>query len=121
MSITTELSTFDDPSSRRELLTVASFLAGYGTATRTGYTTDLRLFADWCRECGLGLFEVQRSHLELFGRSLEARGLMPSTVARRLGVDELLPILRTRGSRGAKPCNPCSPSQGRQRIENPRP
>ena len=84
MSITTDLSAFDDPTSRRELLIVASFLAGYGTATRTGYATDLRLFANWCRECGLGLFEVQRSHLELFGRSLEARGLMPSTVARRL-------------------------------------
>ena len=84
MSITAELSTFDDPTSRRELLAIAGFLAGFGTSTRTGYATDLRLFGDWCRECGLGLFEVERSHLELFGRSLEARGLMPSTVARRL-------------------------------------
>lgn len=84
MSITTELSTFDDPTSRRELLVIAGFLAGYGTSTRTGYATDLRLFADWCRDYRLSLFEVQRSHLELFGRSLEARGLMASTVARRL-------------------------------------
>ena len=81
---TFELSSLDEPTFRRELLVVASFLAGYGASTRTGYATDLRLFTSWCRDCGLGLFEVQRSHLELFGRSMEARGLMPSTVARRL-------------------------------------
>jgi len=33
---------------------------------------------------GLDLFEVQRSHFELFGRSMEARGLVASIVARRL-------------------------------------
>ena len=84
MSITAELSTFDDPTGRRELLTIAGFLAGYGAATRNSYATDLRIYADWCAEFGLRLFEVQRSHLELFGRSMEARGLMVSTVARRL-------------------------------------
>ena len=72
---TSELSSFDEPTFRRELLVVASFLAGYGASTRTGYATDLRLFAEWCRTNGLDLFEVQRSHLELFGRSMEARGL----------------------------------------------
>lgn len=81
---TFELSSFDEPSFRRELLVVASFLAGYGASTRTGYATDLRLFAEWCRSNGLDLFEVQRSHLELFGRSMDARGLMASTIARRL-------------------------------------
>ena len=50
---TFELSSFDEPSFRRELLVVASFLAGYGTSTRTGYATDLRLFAEWCRANGL--------------------------------------------------------------------
>lgn len=84
MSPTTELPVLDDPISRREMLAIAGFLAGFGTATRTGYATDLRQFTAWCRDCGLELFEVQRSHLELFGRSMEARGLMPSTVARRL-------------------------------------
>ena len=81
---TSDLSSLDDPIFRRELLVVASFLAGYGTSTRNSYATDLRLFADWCRDYGLNLFEVQRSHLELFGRSMEAQGLMASTVARRL-------------------------------------
>ena len=84
MSIANELSTFDDPASRRELLTIAGFLAGYGTATRTSYATDLRIYAQWCSEFGLRLFQVQRSHLELFARSMEPRGLMASTVARRL-------------------------------------
>lgn len=84
MSIATELSTFDDPTGRRELLVMVGFLAGYSTATRNSYATDLRIYAHWCAEFGLRLFEVQRSHLELFGRSMEARGLMASTVARRL-------------------------------------
>lgn len=84
MSPTTALPVFDDPITHREMLAVAGFLAGFGTATRIGYATDLRQFSAWCRDCGLGLFEVERSHLELFGRSMEARGLMPSTVARRL-------------------------------------
>lgn len=84
MSSTTALPVFDDPVTRRAMLAIAGFLAGFGTATRTGYAMDLRLFTAWCRDCGLGLFEAQRSHLELFGRSMEARGLMPSTVARRL-------------------------------------
>lgn len=43
-----ELSSLDDPTFRRELLVVASFLAGDGTSTRNSYATDLRLFADWC-------------------------------------------------------------------------
>ena len=84
MSIATELSTFDDPTGRRELLVMAGFLAGYGTATRNSYATDLRIYAHWCAEFGLRLFEVQRSNVELFAQSMEARGLMASTVARRL-------------------------------------
>lgn len=53
---TSQLSSLDDPTSRRELLVVASFLASYGTATRKGYATDLRLFAGWCLDYGLSLF-----------------------------------------------------------------
>lgn len=80
MSIATELSTFDDPTGRRELLVMAGFLAGYGTATRNSYATDLRIYAHWCAELGLCLFEVQRSHLELFGQSMEGE-------SRTLGLD----------------------------------
>lgn len=44
MSVATELSAFDDPTGWRELLVMAGFLAGYGTATRNSYATDLRMF-----------------------------------------------------------------------------
>ena len=67
-----------------ELAAVAGFLAGYCGATRTSYATDLRLFAEWCRLGGLGLFSVKRAHLELFGRWMEQEGKMRSTVARCL-------------------------------------
>jgi len=46
---TSEPSSVNDPTFRRELLVVAGFLAGYGTATRNSYATDLRLFADGYR------------------------------------------------------------------------
>jgi integrase/recombinase XerD len=79
---------------------MAGFLAGYGSATGNSYATDLRIYAQWCTEFGLRLFEVQRSHLELFGRSMEARGLMPSTVVpAAVDVGQLLPVLRATGPR----------------------
>ncbi len=65
-------------------MAVGGFLAGYTGATRTSYTTDLRVFATWCRQADLGLLSVKRSHLELFGRWMEETGRMRSTVARRL-------------------------------------
>ncbi|MDH3682760.1 MAG: site-specific integrase [Acidimicrobiia bacterium] len=110
-----ELSSLDDPTFRRELLIAASFLAGYGTSTRTSYATDLRLFAEWCRDNGLNLFEVQRSHLELFGRSMEARGLMASTVARRLSA--LASFYRYCEQEGNVDCSPATHVR-RPRVDN---
>jgi integrase/recombinase XerD len=48
------------------------------------YTTDLRLFLEWCNENNTPLLDVRRAHLEIFGRTMEANGRMRSTVARRL-------------------------------------
>jgi integrase/recombinase XerD len=59
-------------------------LAGYTGNTRLSYTTDLRLFADWCADNRLRLLEVRRAHPEMFARSMEQDGRMRSTVARRL-------------------------------------
>ncbi|MGH7573352.1 MAG: site-specific integrase [Gemmatimonadota bacterium] len=73
----------DDPL-RTEATAVAGFLAGYCGSTRTSYATDLRLFSVWCHEAKLPLFGVRRAHLELFGRWMEERGRMGSTVSRRL-------------------------------------
>jgi integrase/recombinase XerD len=43
----------------------AGFLAGYSGSTRVSYTTDLRLFANWCGSRRLGVFDIKRVHLEL--------------------------------------------------------
>lgn len=70
-------------------LAVASFLARYGNEnTRKLYEIDLRIFVTWCHQHGLRpLVDVQRPHVELFGRWLEVeRGNGPGTVAHRLNV-----------------------------------
>lgn len=82
---TVEVVHLEDPLSVSERAAVAGFLAGYTANTLTSYTTDLRLFAQWCTTNDLHLFlDVRRAHLELFGRTMEADGRMRSTVARRL-------------------------------------
>jgi len=65
---------------------VVGFLLGYRNRhTRTAYTTDLRGFLGWCQGHDLDpLTDVTRTHLEAWTRSMEAEGLAPSTVARRL-------------------------------------
>ena len=78
------LAVIEQPSSSRELVAIAGFLASYGEGTRRSYATDLRMFAAWCTEGRLGLFEVKRAHIELFGRGMEENGRMRSTVNRRL-------------------------------------
>ena len=67
-----------------ERLALAGFLAGYTGLTREAYALDLRLFASWCQQHHLRLFEVRRADIECFARDLEARGRARATVARRL-------------------------------------
>jgi hypothetical protein len=83
-SSTAVLVRYDDPDDVAERMAVAGFLAGYAGSTRVSYTTDLRLFAEWCANQGVRLLDVKRAHLELFARQLEANGRACSTVARRL-------------------------------------
>jgi site-specific recombinase XerD len=83
-SSTAVLVRYDEPDDVAERVAVAGFLAGYTGATRLSYTTDLRLFAEWCANQGVRLLDVKRAHIELFARHLEATGRMRSTVARRL-------------------------------------
>jgi integrase/recombinase XerD len=68
----------------RERASVTGFLAGYTGTTRVSYTTDIRLFLAWCADSNVRLLDVNRAHLELFARHMEAEGRMRSTVARRL-------------------------------------
>jgi len=79
-----EIVAYEDPLHVSERVAIAAFLAGYSGGTRTSYTTDLRIFADWCHDHHLNLFSVKRAHLELFGRWMEQEGRMASTIARRL-------------------------------------
>jgi hypothetical protein len=83
-SATVELVRVEDPLGVGERAAIAGFLAGYTGNTLISYTTDLRLFVEWCTNHDVRLFEVRRAHLEIFGRQMEADGRMRSTVARRL-------------------------------------
>jgi len=79
-----EIVCMDDPVEVTERVAVAAFIAGYSDPTRRSYATDLRIFSSWCHDHGVGLFDVQRAHLELFARWMEQQGRMPSTIGRRL-------------------------------------
>ncbi len=74
----------EDPLVISERVAVTAFLAGYSGGTRVSYTTDLRIFAEWCHGRELNLLNVKRAHLELFARWMEQEGRMPSTIGRRL-------------------------------------
>jgi integrase/recombinase XerD len=65
-----------------------AFVASYSSpGTRQAYTTQLRLWFDWCEEHHLEpLADVRRPHVELYARDLEARGLAAATVALKLVV-----------------------------------
>jgi integrase/recombinase XerD len=65
----------------------AAFLLGYSNSgTREGYARDLRSWWEWCDRAGIEVLDARRPHLDLYARGLEAEGLAPATVARRLAV-----------------------------------
>ena len=62
----------------------AGFLAGYSGATLEAYCLDLR---QWCLgldSAGLGVFQVERAHIELYARWCESEGKAPATIVRCL-------------------------------------
>ena len=64
---------------------IAEFVEGYSSAaTRAAYVSDLSLWLGHCRDQSRGLFEVRRADIESYARQLEAAGLAPATVNRRL-------------------------------------
>jgi len=75
---------YDPQDTSPEVRTLAGFLAGYSGRTREAYTLDLRMFYRWCEEHGLGLFDLTRTHIELYARQLEDLGRKPATIGRRL-------------------------------------
>jgi site-specific recombinase XerD len=67
-----------------ERLALVGFLAGYSGPTRDTYRTDQRMFAAWLLDRQVRLLDVQRTHIELYGRWLEQQGRARSTIGRRL-------------------------------------
>ena len=67
-----------------EVKAAAGFLAGFSGRTREAYTLDLRQFIIWCDQHRLRLFDVTRTHIELYARELEDLGRAPATIGRRL-------------------------------------
>ena len=80
----TSMLLYDPQHANSEIVTAAGFLAGYSGRTREAYSLDLRQFIAWCHSHELGLFEVQRTHIELFARELEMHGRARATISRRL-------------------------------------
>ena len=75
---------YDPRQADPEVVALAGFLAGYGGRTREAYTLDLRQYYAWCQDKGLRLFDVHRTHIELFARELEELGRARATIGRRL-------------------------------------
>jgi integrase/recombinase XerD len=83
MAVSHSVVLYEPTETSAEVVTVASFLAGYSGHTRKAYTLDLRQFIRWC-EHRLTFFEVTRTHIQLYARELEEVGRAPATISRRL-------------------------------------
>lgn len=75
---------YDPTDASEEVKAAAGFLAGYSGRTREAYTLDLRQFIVWCERHQLALFDIGRTHIELYARELEDLGRAPATIGRRL-------------------------------------
>ncbi|HEV2071197.1 MAG TPA: site-specific integrase [Acidimicrobiales bacterium] len=84
MAVTHSVVLYDPTETSAEVKAAAGFLAGYSGRTREAYTLDLRQFYGWCDKHHLRLFEVTRTHIELYARELEEFGRAPATIGRRL-------------------------------------
>ena len=73
-----------DPTRQQVNRAIAGFLAGYSGATLEAYRLDLRQWVGWLDAAGLGVFAVERAHIELYARWCESEGKAPATIGRRL-------------------------------------
>ncbi len=73
-----------DPVRQQVNRAIAGFLAGYSGATLEAYRLDLRQWITWLDSAGLGVFDVERAHIELYARWCESEGKAPATIGRRL-------------------------------------
>ncbi len=84
MAVVTSVVLYDPRDTSPEVRTIAGFLAGYSGRTREAYTLDLRMFYRWSEEHQLALFEITRTHIELYASDLEDHGRAAATIGRRL-------------------------------------
>ena len=81
MSASTTLLPFQPSRMSTAQLAAVSFLARYSGRTHALYAFQLREWFGWCEHHGLDpLAGIQRAHVELYIRSLGARGLRDSSV-----------------------------------------
>ncbi len=73
-----------DPIRQQVNRAIAGFLAGYSGATLEACRPDLRQWVGWLDTAGLGVFVVERAHIELYARWCESEGKAPATIGRRL-------------------------------------
>lgn len=67
-------------------IVAAAFLSGYREPTRSHHATNIRQWFDWCQKRGVDPLQVERVHIELYGRWMEEeKKLQLSTVANQLG------------------------------------
>jgi integrase/recombinase XerD len=78
-------------------LAAAGFLTGYTGSTRVSYTTDLRLFADWCGSRRLGVRHQASPRGALCPLAGGARPGPGDDRPAPVDAGQLLPVLRTRG------------------------
>lgn len=70
---------------RQAEILAGAFIAGYSNQrTQRSYRLDLRMWFAFLDDAGIDPVQAHRSHLELWNRMAEARGLAPGTVARRM-------------------------------------
>ena len=84
MAATHTVVSYDPRETSAEVKAAAGLLAGYTDRNREAYTLDLHQFYGWCANHDLGLFEVKRTHIELYARELEELGRAPAMIGRRL-------------------------------------
>jgi integrase len=70
-----------------ELRILGRFLLHYVPATAAEYVRDLKAFADWCKIKQIGLFDVDRTTIEIWTLGLEGKPKAPRTIRSRVAED----------------------------------
>jgi len=77
MAAITSVVLYDPRDTSPEVRTIAGFLAGYSGQTRKVYTLDLRMFYRCSEKHQLALFEITRTHIELYARDSRNTAELP--------------------------------------------